>query len=275
MASVQVEAPLPPPDSQLKRAASDILQGTCAIHLWGALGWQDVRLRYRRSKLGPFWLTLSMGMLIGLLSTLYGTLFKADLVRYTPFLALGFIIWTLISGMISDAGRMFIAAEGVIKQANLPLSVHVYRLVWRSLIIFAHNALIFVVVAVVLRISPGWTGLLALPGLALLCVNGLWAGLLLGLLSARFRDVPPIVESIVRILFFVTPVIWMPEFLPRRIALLDWNPFYHFLELVRAPLLGQVPALASWLMALGATIGGSLITFLVYVRFRRRIAYWV
>ena len=275
MASVQAEAPLPPPDSQLKRAANDILQGARAIHLWGALGWQDVRLRYRRSKLGPFWLTLSMGMLIGLLSTLYGALFKADLVRYTPFLALGFIIWTLISGIISDAGRMFIAAEGVIKQANLPLSVHVYRLVWRSLIIFGHNALIFVVVAVVLRISPGWAGLLALPGLALLCVNGLWAGLLLGLLAARFRDVPPIVESVVRILFFVTPVIWMPEFLPRRIALLDWNPFYHFLELVRAPLLGQVPALASWLMALGATIGGSLITFLMYVRFRRRIAYWV
>ena len=118
-------------------------------------------------------------------------------------------------------------------------------MVWRNFIILGHNAAIFLVVAVILRIAPGWTGLLAVPGLVLLCMNGVWTGLLLGLVSARFRDVPPIVESVVRILFFVTPVIWMPEFLPERIALLTWNPFFHFLEVVRAPLLDQLPAPSS------------------------------
>lgn len=275
VASMRSDAPLPPTASQLRRATHDIVRGACAAHMWRSLGWQDIRLHYRRSILGPFWLTISMGLLVGMLSALYGVMFKVDIVRYTPFLALGFIVWTFISGVIADASRVFINAQSIITQTNLPLSIHVYRVVWRNFIILGHNALIFPVVAVLLPPPPSWTGLLAAPGLVLLYMNGIWTGLLLGLVSARFRDVPPIVESILRILFFITPVIWMPEFLPERIALLDWNPFFHFLEVVRAPLLGQPPALRSWLMVLGVTVGGSLLTFLMYVRYRRRLAYWV
>lgn len=267
--------PMPPPASQLSRALSDIVQGARAIQLWGPLGWQDIRLRYRRSKLGPFWLTISMGMLVGLLGTLYGMLFKTDIARYLPYLTLGFIFWTMIAGLISDACGIFVNAQGIIKQIAMPLSVHVYRMVWRSLIVLAHNLAIFLAVAVLLEIWPGWTGLLALPGLALLCLNGVWVGLLLGLVAARFRDVPPIVESLMRIGFFVTPVIWMPEFLPERVALLDWNPFYHFLEVVRAPLLGQAPPLLAWLATTGVTLGGWAATLCMYRQFRRRIAYWV
>ena len=266
---------MPPPASQVSRALSDIVQGARAVQLWMPLGWQDIRLRYRRSKLGPFWLTISMGMLVGLLGTLYGMLFKADITRYLPYLALGFIFWTMISGLISDACGIFVSAQGIITQIEMPLSVHVYRMVWRSLIILAHNMAIFFAVAVLIGIWPGWAGLLALPGLVLLCLNGIWAGLLLGLVAARFRDVPPIVESLMRISFFVTPIIWMPEFLPTRVVPLDWNPFYHFLEIVRAPLLGQLPLSLSWLVVAGVTLGGWAATFYIYCKFRRRIAYWV
>lgn len=261
--------------SQTERAVQDIVQGARAMNLWGLLAWQDIRSRYRRSKLGPFWLTLSMGLLVSLLGLLYSTLFQVDLARYLPFLALGFIVWTLISNLMLEACRVFINAQSIITQMALPLSVHVYRLLWRCLIILAHNALIFVVIALALQIWPGWTGLLALPGLALLCLNGIWAALLLGLLSARFRDVPPIVESLMRIAFFVTPVMWMPEFLPRRVVLLELNPFFHCLEVVRAPLLGQAPALVSWLAVVGMAAAGWLATFLMYRRYRRHIAYWV
>ena len=267
--------PVGPVASQTERALSDIVRGVRAAHLWGLLAWQDIRSRYRRSKLGPLWLTLSMGLLVTLLGLLYSALFHVDLRRYLPYLALGFIVWTLISNLVIEACRVFINAQNIITQMELPLSVHVYRLVCRSLIVFGHNVLIFVIIAVVLRIWPSWPGLLALPGLALLTLNGVWAGLLLGLLSARFRDVPPIVESLMRIAFFLTPVMWMPEFLPRRVVLLELNPFYHCLELVRAPLLGQVPSLASWLAVAGLAVAGWLATFFAYRRYRRHIAYWV
>ena len=205
---------LPPVASQGKLALADIVQGARARYLWGLLGWQDIRRRYRRSILGPFWLTISMGILVAALGALYGTLLNVEIAVYVPFLALGFVIWTLISAVITEGCTAFISAESIVKQTNLPLSVHVYRMVWRNFLILCHNAAIFVVVAVVFAIWPGWTGLLALPGLVFLCLNAIWVGLLLGIVSARFRDVPPIVASVVRILFFVTPIIWMPELMP-------------------------------------------------------------
>jgi ABC-type polysaccharide/polyol phosphate export permease len=261
--------------SALGLALSDVVEGARASHLWGLLGWQDIRQRYRRSKIGPFWLTISMGVMVGSLGVLYAELFKMEVADYLPFIALGFMVWGLLSGLITEGCAAFIAAEGIIKQVGLPLSVHVYRVVWRNLIIFGHNAVIFLVVAVLFLIWPGWIGLLALPGLAFLCLNGIWIGLLLGLVSARFRDVPQIVASVMQVAFFLTPIIWKPTLLPSRAMVLDLNPFFHFVELVRAPLLGQAPGLASWLAVLGMTLGGWLATLALYRRYRWRIAYWM
>ena len=263
------------PPSQAALALQDIIGGACAFRLWGMLGWQDIRLRYRRSTFGPFWLTMSMGALVGGLGLLYANLFKVDVADYLPFIAAGFVLWGLLSDLINEGCTVFIDAEGIIKQVNLPLSVHVYHMAWRNLVIFGHNAIVFIVAAVLFSIQPGWAGLLFLPGFALLCLNGVWIGLLLGLVSARFRDVPQIVGSVMRIAFFLTPIIWKPELVPDRAYLLDLNPFFHFMELVRAPVLGQTPGLVSWLAVLGITLGGWLATLLTYRLYRWRIAYWI
>ena len=268
-------ASVPPPPSQTALAVQDVIQGARAYHLWGMLGWQDVRRCYRRSVLGPFWFTISMGLLVAALGTLYGAILKVDVADYVPFLALGFIVWNLISSLITESCTSFINADKIIKEVSLPLSIHVYRVVWRNLIIFFHNTVILVPVAVIFSTWPGWNGLLALPGFVLLCLNGMWGGVLIGLLSARFRDVPPIVGSVLRIAFFVTPIIWMPELVPGRTLVMDFNPFFHFVELVRAPLLGQAPGLASWLSVLGFTCGGWLMTIALFRLYRWRIAYWV
>lgn len=261
--------------SETMLAVLDIVLGARASHLWGLLGWQDIRQRYRRSRIGPFWLTISMGMLVGALGVLYAGLFRVDVAELLPFLALGFVIWGLVGGLVTEGCMAFIAAGGMIKQVAVPLSVHVYRVVWRNLIIFGHNFVIYVIVAGVFSIWPGWVGLLALPGLALLCVNGVWMGLLLGLVSARFRDVPQIASSVLQVAFFLTPIIWKPELLPGRPLLVDLNPFFHFLDLIRAPLLGQAPGVNSWLTVLAVTVAGWLFTLLVYRHYRWRIAYWV
>ena len=264
------------PSSQFAVALLDLIEGARMTHLWGRLGWQDIRRRYRRSTLGPFWITISMGMLVGVLGTLYGSLFKVNAPNYVPYLTLGFVIWTLVNSLITEGCTAFVNASSIIQQARLPLSVHVYRVVWRNLIILLHNAVVFVIVAVLFSVWPGWIGLLAIPGMVLLCLNGVWVGVLLGAFSARFRDVPPIIASIVRIAFFVTPIIWMPALLPNRAVLpLHFNPFYHVLEVVRAPLLGEVPSLVSWLAMVGMTAFGGLATFALYVRYRWRIAYWI
>ena len=261
--------------SPAAQAVLDVAAGLRAWDLWSMLGWQDIRRRYRRSKLGPFWLTISMGVLVGALGVLYAGLFRVDVADYLPFIATGFIVWAFIASLITEGCDAFIAAERIVKQIALPLSVHVYRTLWRNLIVLAHNALIYVVVVVAFAVEPGWAALLALPGLVLLCLNGLWVGLLLGLVCARFRDVPPIAASVVQVAFFLTPIIWKPELLPDRAPVLDLNPFYHVVELVRAPLLGQVPSLHSWLAVASFALAGWLLTLIMYRRFRWRIAYWL
>jgi ABC-2 type transport system permease protein len=243
--------------------------------MWTLLAWQDIRQRYRRSRVGQFWLTISMAVQIASIGVLYAALFGQDISSFLPHLALGFIVWGLLSGLILEGCTAFIGAESIIRQARLPLSLHVFRVVSRNVIVFAHNILIFPVLALIFGISPGWAGLLSLPGLAVLCVNGIWAGLSLGLISARFRDVPQIVGSIVQVAFFLTPIIWVAEMLPPGSWVLTLNPFHHFVELVRTPLLGGVPGTTSWFVAGAVTIAGCAITLQLYGRYRQRIPYWV
>jgi ABC-2 type transport system permease protein/lipopolysaccharide transport system permease protein len=176
--------------------------------------------------------------------------------------------------LILDGTRTFIDAEPMIRQITAPVSVYAFRTVWSNLIIFAHNIWIFLVIAIWFGIYPGASVLLVIPALGLLLLNGMWVGLLLGLFGVRFRDVPLIVGSIVQVMFFITPIIWKPEMLPGRALILDLNPFYHFVEIVRGPLLGQPPSLENWVFALVITLFGWLVALFFYAAYRWRIPYW-
>jgi ABC-type polysaccharide/polyol phosphate export permease len=257
------------------QARDDIVHGVRRWPLWGLLGWSDILQRYRRSVLGPLWITMSMAVLITALGMLYAVLFELDLTDYLPFLAIGFILWGLVAGMITEGCTVFIDAEGVIKQLSVPISVHVYRIVWRNLLIFAHNVVVFFVVAVIFSVPMGWSAFLALFGLAILLANGLWLGLLLGLLCTRFRDATPIVASIMQLSFFLTPIIWKPEMLPDRAIFLMINPFYHAIELVRAPLLGGSVEPLSWAVGIGLAIAGLALALPLVGYYRARLVYWL
>lgn len=257
------------------KAKTDIVQGWRRKSLWGTMGLQEIRQRYRRSKIGPFWLTLSMGIMVMALGTLYGTIFGQELSDYLPYLSAGFVIWGLISGVILDGVSAFIQGEGLIKQLPAPLSIHIYRVAWTNLIIFAHNIVIFFLVSLWYEKYPGWTLLLVPPAILVILLNGVWIGLLFGLLSARFRDIPQIVGSVVQVMFFITPVIWKMEMLPGRALLLELNPFYYLVEIVRAPLMGNPPSLQVILGAVLITIMGWVIAMLFYTALRWRLPYWV
>jgi ABC-2 type transport system permease protein/lipopolysaccharide transport system permease protein len=260
---------------QFLLALRDLGDGARHWQLWGYMGLHEIRQRYRRSVIGPLWITLSMGIMVSALGVLYGTILKVEIATYLPFLTAGFVIWGLLSSMIIDGTRVFTAVESFIRQMPAPLSLHVYRLVWSNLIIFAHNMLVFVAVAVWFGMKPGWTLVMAVPGMLLVLANGVWLILLLGLLSARFRDIPLITGSVVQVLFFITPVIWQPTMLPGRPLLLVGNPLYQLLEIVRGPLLGYVPPWESWFVVALFTVVGWVITLLFFTAYRWRLAYWV
>ena len=261
--------------SAAELALLDVVEGARRWELWVAMGVQDLKRRYRRSILGPLWLTLSLAILVAALGLLYGRLLNVPLDRYVPHLALGFIAWQFIQGVVTDSCNVFILHKGWITNARWPLSLFVYKMVLQNTLMMAHNALVYVGVAILFGIFAGLPGLLIIPGLALVFVNAVWVGLLFGAVCARFRDIPQIVQSIMRVAFFVTPVIWMPDQLGARAHLALYNPFTYFVELIRAPLLGQVPPVQTWLLALAVTAVGCVVTWLFFVRFRGRVAYWL
>jgi ABC-2 type transport system permease protein len=264
-----------------RRALDDLIGGWRQRQLWAHLGWQDIRQRYRRSVLGPIWITISMAVTAVALGILYAGLFGNDLSVQLPYILVGFIVWTFISGCISEGSEVFIANEGLIKQLPAPLSVHVYRLVWRQMLFFAHNLIVYAVMLVIFPQSLGWASLTVFPALLLLGVNGAWVALLLGIVTTRFRDLAPIVQSVVQLLFFLTPIVWIYEDLlenaavAARARLVEFNPLLHFVEIVRQPMLGQEQHLRHWVVVLGITVVGWVLTLVALRRYRSRVAYWV
>lgn len=260
---------------RLRRAGEDLRLGLARWRLAWALARLDIRNRYRGSVLGPFWLTVSTGAMLLGLGLLYANLFSLDLAAYLPHLAVSLIVWNLIAQVINEGCTSITSSEGMIRQVPLPYTVHALRCTLRSTVIAAHNLPLIVITFAIFRVVPGPEALLSLVGLGLLTLNGFAAALLLGMVCARFRDIGPIVGSVLQLAFFMTPVIWKPELLGERAAWLPLNPFYAILETIRGPLVeGGGPSFA-WIAAIAYTVLNCGVTFAFFVRFRGRIAFWV
>jgi ABC-2 type transport system permease protein len=262
---------------------NDLQRGWEQRSLWGYLGWQDIRQRYRRSVLGPIWITISMAVTAIALGILYAGLFGNDISIQLPYLLVGFIIWAFISGCILEGAEVFISNEGLIKHLPAPLSVHVFRMLWRQTLLFAHNLIVYVVMLFIYPQPLKWIDLAAIPAFFLLALNGAWVAFLLGTVTARFRDLTPITQSIVQLMFFMTPIVWIYSDLlnspnpatAQRARLVEFNPFVSFLEIIRAPMLGQDQHLRYWVIVIVITVVGWSLALFALRRYRSRVSYWV
>ena len=258
-------------------ATSDFKGCYLKSYLAFMLGWQDIKQRYRRSKLGPFWLTISMGVMIGMIGLVFGQVLNTPMQEYLPFLATGIILWTCFSTAIMEGSTAFIDASGMIRQLGLPLSLYPVRVLWRNLVIFGHNLIILPLVFIIVGKGVTWNILWLIPGLLVLVLNMFWISLLLGVFCTRFRDMPQIVNSLIQVFFYITPVIWMPNVLSGRSAslLVDPNPVYHLIQLVRAPILGSAPSGLDWGYSVAMALVGLIISSVFFGLYKRRIAYWL
>lgn len=256
-------------------AWQDIRESFVNFRFWATLAWIDIVQRYRGSILGPFWLTISTGAFILGLGPLYSLLFGIELRSYLPYLTAGIIVWNFIVTSVNDSCSTFIAAGPLMKQMRIPRMAHVFHLIARHVIIFAHSIPLFFAVHIFLGLPWGWQMLWAIPGFLLLTAILTNVAVILAIISVRFRDFIQVVASIMQIAFFLTPVIWHVGERPALRLAADINPLAALISLIRAPLLLEPisPAHLAW------TIGGlvilSAISFLLFARFRRRIIFWV
>jgi ABC-type polysaccharide/polyol phosphate export permease len=258
-------------------AGQDLVRGFRRWDLWTRLGWLEVKRRYRRTVIGPFWSALSLGIFVAVFSAVGSALWGQKLGDYVPFLATGMVVWIMISSLVSEAGTLFVAGAGIFRQTRFDYSILVYALVWRNFIVFLHNLLVYVFAILIFAphlLSPALV--LVFPGLALLLVNLAWLGLLLASFCLRFRDMQQLITSLIQIAMFVTPIFWPPDSLQgaHRLVFVELNPLYHMIDVVRAPLIGKVPGIQSYEVSVLVAVIGWLITYLAFSRFRRRLPYW-
>jgi lipopolysaccharide transport system permease protein len=265
----------PAPASRFGLATADIAGAIRLWPLWTQLGWNDILHRYRRSTLGPLWSTVNIAVTVVALGLVYSQILNLPVRQLMPYVCAGLIVWSFISSIMLDAGSLFSGSESYIKQVRLPYSLYVCRFVFGKVMLFAHDLPIYIALLVYFQIWPGMVALYAIPGFVLLVINGALASLAVGMASARFRDIPRIIASLAQVLFLITPIIWTPDLLGSRSYLAQGNPFFHLIEIVRAPLLGELPSAHTVYVTLAISAINLVVTAFIFLRYRARIAYWI
>jgi lipopolysaccharide transport system permease protein len=254
----------------------DIRQAIINKSTWVILGLSELQHRYRRSAIGPFWVTLSMGIQTLVTGVLLAYLFNQEVNRFLPFISISLILWTLFSSVLNEGAVCFTGMSGIILQVNRPLFSYLLLIVWRNILVFLHTIFIFLIAAFYFKIYPTSSYLLIPLGLFLFIVNISWMALLCGIISARFRDMPPIIQNILNVLVWLTPIYYSTTQVGNTTKMIiSFNPVTYIFEVARGPFLNSPPSFNVWLIAFFVALIGWILTLTIYANFRNRIPYWL
>ncbi|MBP0717847.1 ABC transporter permease [Burkholderia sp. MS389] len=256
-------------------ALIDLWQSLASWRLWMLLGWLEIRQRYARSRVGPFWLTISMGVMVGSLGVVYGTLFGQKMSDYLPFLATSIVMWGFFSQVVQEGSLSYINSGSYIRQTPTAKLIFVLQVVWRNLVVLTHNFVIILVLLVVFGVKDWVSLIFFVPAFGLYVLNAVWIAMVAGLLSARFRDLPQIIGAFLQVAFYVTPIIFKPTSLNRFSFIVEWNPLAYMIDIVRAPLIGEIPGATTWIVVGGMALVGWPLALMLTGRYLKRIPYWI
>jgi homopolymeric O-antigen transport system permease protein len=244
--------------------------------LWHLIGIGELRRRYARSRMGQLWLTLSSGISIGMIGVTWAVLWKIPVAEMLPFLAVSMVIWQLVSGILTEATTVLPASAYYLLSQRMACATVIFALVYRNVLVLIHNTLIIAIVFIAFSSPLSFKALLVLPALLLTVTTALWFGYMLAVLCARFRDLVHGVQSGLQIAFYLSPIIWKPEFLPEGARWLHLvNPFAIFIGIIRDPLMDAPLSPLPWLIATGIAFGGLALSLSFIGRYRRRVLYWL
>ena len=257
-------------------ALNDFIRALKNYKFWMFMGAAEIKRRYKRTVIGPFWTTLSLAIFIACMSYMLSAMWHSKTEDFLPYFCSGYICWTLMQTCIIDGCNTFINTEVFIRQINLPYSNYAFLMLWRNFIVFAHHLAILLIVLLYSKVSININFLLVIPGLMILFFTGAWLAIFLGMICARFRDIQMVIVSLLQLAMYVTPIMWRPDQLgPKGILLAKINPLSHFISIVRLPLIGQAPSLLNWSAAIIFTVIGATLTLLFFAKKYRRLVFWL
>ncbi|MBI4767545.1 MAG: ABC transporter permease [Deltaproteobacteria bacterium] len=252
----------------------DTRDGLKQWRIWSALSWNIIKMQYRRTLIGPLWVTLQHTIFVIALGYMFATIQKENFSLFFVYFATGYTFWLLIASFVTEAGNTFMGINGLPNMTRAALSNHIYLQFTSQMLLFAHRVIPLIVIFFVFNRSLSINLPLFLCGFCLLLVFGFWISTLLGCLSLRFQDLMPAVTSLMQIMFFVTPVMYQKSMIPGGEHLSNFNPFYHILVVVRGNLVQENVTLYNWLALVLINIIGIAVTLWVLRRSRPKLAYW-
>lgn len=257
-------------------ALSQIVGAAGRWRLWTTFAWEEVKATYRRSIIGVLWISLSFTIFVAVKVVIFGAIMDSVQSDYfAVYLMIGFFVWQFMNQVVMAGPGVFLGAESWIRNDPIELPVFVFQAVARSLFDLFLTGLVVIGGLIVFSTGGGVYSLLAIPAVLLLVINAGWVILLLGVVCTRFRDIAHLIQSMMRVLFFLTPIFWLPSQLGETVRdILWWNPFAHFLWILRTPVLDQTPALESWIYVGVVTIVGWTAAITAFALFRKRIVFW-
>ena len=271
----RVVAPITTNALHLGEALDDIMAGFAKWRIWVALSWQEFIATYRRSFFGLAWVILSFAGFVFVKLVIFSSLIATDDAKfYNAYLLVGLYLWIYFSTVMNSAPDTFISASGWIRSEPLPFSIYILKAIMREFYNFALTFAVVIAAFLDLNFPIHERGWLSLFAVVFFFMNAFAIKLLIGLVSARFRDIAHFIKALMLPLMFLTPIFWLPSQMPGLMKYLWWNPFYHYLEIFRMPLLtGEFP-MQSWIFVSIVFAIVSLSAFLLFARFRQRIVFW-
>ncbi|MGJ4947785.1 ABC transporter permease [Bradyrhizobium sp. HKCCYLS20291] len=256
------------------RCREDIAPFVTRHVTWRALAAGDIRSKYRRTMLGPWWITATNAITALIMGAVAGRFLGADMKTYLPHFMVSMTIWNFIASSLAESCYTMINAGGMIKAVDMPILIHLMRMVQRNLIVFLHNIAIIPVIWLIYPWPIGFVSLLSVFGLALVYVFIVSVTMIVSLICVRYRDVPPVMNAIIQLLFFVSPIIWAPSQIKGGEWAVALNPIAYLLAVTRDPLMGTAPSLASWAGAVAIVAALTAAMIYIYTRYRSRVVYW-
>ncbi|OXS55923.1 hypothetical protein B1A99_22115 [Cohnella sp. CIP 111063] len=245
-----------------------------SILQWIYLGWIDIKGRYRRTVLGPFWLVATTFLSIAMMGVIYSTIFKVEINEFIPYIAAGIVAWYFISGVIMESCNGLISNKFLLLSKPIPIFLINMRILSRHVIIFFHNMIVLILCLLYFGRLQDVLIFPTILGIIFNCAIVIALGIFLSLICARFRDIVQVITSLINILFLITPIVWNKKVLESRDFLAEWNLFSHLVDLIRSPLLGQIPSIESYTISFAFFV---FIALLAYISSRklRNFMYWL
>jgi lipopolysaccharide transport system permease protein len=257
-----------------ERCRTDIAPFVTRHVTWRALAAGDIRSKYRRTLLGPWWITATNAFTAVIMGLVAGRFLGADMKTYLPNFMVSMTIWGFISSSIGESCYTMINAGGMIKAVDMPILIHVMRMVQRNLIIFLHNIAVIPFIWLVYPWHIGIVAILSVVGLLIVFIFVVSASVIVSMICVRYRDIPPIVAAILQLLFFISPIIWSTSQVKGGDLILTLNPIAHLLAITRDPIMGVAPSLTNWVGAIGSVAVLTAAMVYIYTRYRTRVVYW-